>query len=70
MADRVTLVAAIGVPGQSQPIESFRVNAKGYRASYCKGCSLQVTQECRERNRDELNARRRAAYAARKAAEA
>ena len=48
---------------QSQPIESFRVNGKGYRSSYCKDCALQVTQEWRERNRDELNARRRAAYA-------
>ena len=52
---------------QSQPIESFRMNGKGYRTSYCRPCALEVTQEWRERNRDELNARRRAAYAARKA---
>ena len=54
---------------QRQPIESFRMNGKGYRNSYCKACALQVTQEWRERNRDELNARRRVAYAARKAAD-
>jgi hypothetical protein len=50
-----------------QPIASFRMNG-GYRSSYCKACALQVTQEWRERHRVELNARRRAAYAARKAA--
>ena len=50
---------------QLQPVESFRMNAKGYRSSYCRRCALDVTQEWRERNRDELNARRRAAYAER-----
>ena len=51
---------------QLQPIESFRLNAKGQRNSYCRGCALEVTQEWRQRNRSELNARRRAAYAERK----
>ena len=50
---------------QQQPIESFRMNGI-YRSSYCKACTLQVTEEWRSRKRDELNVRRRAAYAARK----
>jgi hypothetical protein len=46
------------------PFSAFRPNKKLKSGlnSWCRKCGLLATQEWRERNRDELNARRREAY--------
>ena len=49
---------------QRKPIDAFRVLASGSRESYCRSCHNAINREWRARNRDDLNARRRAAYAA------
>lgn len=49
---------------EAKPLEAFRLDSAGRTRSHCIPCSRAVNQEWRARHRDELAARRRAAYAA------
>jgi hypothetical protein len=48
--------------GESKPVEAFRLLRHGSRASYCNPCQVAATRAWRAENREEINARRRAAY--------
>lgn len=56
---------------QFKPLDAFPTNDRisTGRSSWCTPCHRHATREWRARHRDEENARRRAAYAARKRAE-
>jgi hypothetical protein len=46
------------------PLEEFPLNRRMYwgRGSHCRECARQATRDWRERNRERVNAERRAAY--------
>jgi hypothetical protein len=49
--------------GKSQLLSEFRILRRGgYTSSWCRSCHLEATREWRARNRDAINAARRAAY--------